>query len=185
MPDNLRVTSQPGQPRLNRSGLSAALFELDQRAEKILRMHERNAFAMHVRLQRAFAEHAHAFGARGGGCRFDIVDVETKMMNPAVRIAFEKFCHRRIGARGLHQFDFRIAEIDVGKAHTLLLEDDGEQLQRWAGENTSLSALSEVLRLYAVDALEREPVATLAQRIAFVHPKDFLGALVELEEHKK
>ena len=52
------------------------------------------------------------------------------------------------------------------KAHTLLLEDDGEQLQLWAGENTSLSALSEVLRLYAVDALEREPVATLAQRIA-------------------
>ena len=52
------------------------------------------------------------------------------------------------------------------KAHTLLLEDDGEQLQLWAGEGTSLSALSEVLRLYAVDALEREPAATLAQRIA-------------------
>ena len=52
------------------------------------------------------------------------------------------------------------------KAHTLLLEDDGEQLQLWAGENTSLSALSEVLRLYDVDGLEREPMATLVQRIA-------------------
>src|SRR5512146_2518064 len=52
------------------------------------------------------------------------------------------------------------------KANTVLLEDDGEQLQLWAAENTTLSALSEVLRLYAVDALEREPAATLAQRIA-------------------
>ena len=52
------------------------------------------------------------------------------------------------------------------KANTVLLEDDGEQLQLWAAENTTLSALSEVLRLYAVDSLEREPAATLGQRIA-------------------
>jgi len=55
------------------------------------------------------------------------------------------------------------------KAHTLLLEDDGEQLRLWAGETTSLSALSEVLRLYEVDALERESVSTLAQRIAVAY----------------
>ena len=42
------------------------------------------------------------------------------------------------------------------KAHTLLLEDDGRQLVLWAPESISLPALSEVLRLYEVDALERE-----------------------------
>ena len=52
------------------------------------------------------------------------------------------------------------------KAHTLLLEDDGERMQLWAPETVSLPALSEVLRLYDVDTLEREPAATLANRIA-------------------
>jgi general secretion pathway protein E len=52
------------------------------------------------------------------------------------------------------------------KAHTLLLEDDGERLLLWAPESISLPALSEVLRLYDVDTLEREPAATLANRIA-------------------
>ena len=52
------------------------------------------------------------------------------------------------------------------KAHTLLLEDDGERLLLWAPESISLPALSEVLRLYDVDALEREPASTLANRIA-------------------
>jgi general secretion pathway protein E len=52
------------------------------------------------------------------------------------------------------------------KAHTLLLEDDGAQLVLWAAETTPGTALSEVTRLYAVDGFEREPAATLAQRIA-------------------
>jgi general secretion pathway protein E len=52
------------------------------------------------------------------------------------------------------------------KAHTLLLEDDGSQLVLWAPENVQLSALSEVLRLYDVDALERESASTLGNRIA-------------------
>jgi general secretion pathway protein E len=52
------------------------------------------------------------------------------------------------------------------KAHTLLLEDDGERLLLWAPESIALPALSEVLRLYDVDALEREPASTLANRIA-------------------
>ena len=52
------------------------------------------------------------------------------------------------------------------KAHTLLLEDDGERLVLWAPESVGLPALSEVLRLYEVDALEREASSTLAQRIA-------------------
>ena len=52
------------------------------------------------------------------------------------------------------------------KAHTLLLEDDGEHLTLWADTGVSPSALSEVLRLYAVDSIEREATSTLANRIA-------------------
>jgi general secretion pathway protein E len=52
------------------------------------------------------------------------------------------------------------------KAHTLLLEDDGERLVLWAPETVPLAALSEVLRLYDVDAFERETATSLASRIA-------------------
>jgi len=52
------------------------------------------------------------------------------------------------------------------KAHTLLLEDDGERLVLWAPETVALPALSEVLRLYNIDALEREAAPSLAHRIA-------------------
>ncbi len=55
------------------------------------------------------------------------------------------------------------------KAHTLLLEDDGEQLLLWAGETTPLSALAEVTRLFDVAAFDREPSATLGQRIAVAY----------------
>jgi len=52
------------------------------------------------------------------------------------------------------------------KANTLLLEDDGRALTLWTAETTPAGALSEVLRVYAVAALEREDGARLAQRIA-------------------
>ncbi len=52
------------------------------------------------------------------------------------------------------------------KANTLLLEDDGERMVLWAPESVPLPALSEVLRLYDVDALEREAAPSLASRIA-------------------
>ncbi|MDO9074976.1 MAG: ATPase, T2SS/T4P/T4SS family, partial [Rubrivivax sp.] len=52
------------------------------------------------------------------------------------------------------------------KAHTLLLEDDGEQLLLWAAETTPPSALAEVTRLFDVAAFEREGSSTLVQRIA-------------------
>ena len=52
------------------------------------------------------------------------------------------------------------------KAHTLLLEDDGEQLLLWAGETTPPAALAEVTRLFEVSSFEREATATLGQRIA-------------------
>ncbi|HSB99989.1 MAG TPA: ATPase, T2SS/T4P/T4SS family, partial [Burkholderiaceae bacterium] len=52
------------------------------------------------------------------------------------------------------------------KANTLLLEDDGTQRVLWAADNSSASALSEVVRLFDVTAFERESTGTLAQRIA-------------------
>ncbi len=55
------------------------------------------------------------------------------------------------------------------KANTLLLEDDGQQLVLWAAEGASLSALSEVQRLYEIDVMEYEAAATLGQRIASVY----------------
>ena len=55
------------------------------------------------------------------------------------------------------------------RAHTVLLEDEGDRLVLWAPETVSLSALAEVLRIYDVDALERETAATLANRIAVVY----------------
>jgi general secretion pathway protein E len=55
------------------------------------------------------------------------------------------------------------------KSHTLLLEDDGQRLTLWSGENTPPAALSEVLRVYAVQVFEREAQASLAQRIAVAY----------------
>ena len=52
------------------------------------------------------------------------------------------------------------------KAHTVLLEDDGQQLVLWSGDNTPPSALSEVLRVYDVQRFEREASPSLGQRIA-------------------
>src|SRR3978361_1369576 len=52
------------------------------------------------------------------------------------------------------------------KANTLLLEDDGSRMVLWAPESVGLPALSEVRRLYDVDALEREGAASLGNRIA-------------------
>jgi general secretion pathway protein E len=52
------------------------------------------------------------------------------------------------------------------KAHNLLLEDDGQRLVLWAPDSVPLPALGEVMRLYAVDALERDEPAMLATRIS-------------------
>ncbi|MDP1690740.1 MAG: type II secretion system ATPase GspE [Burkholderiaceae bacterium] len=55
------------------------------------------------------------------------------------------------------------------KAHTLLLEDDGQQFTLWSGEHSPPAALSEVLRVYDVQRFEREAQASLAQRIAVAY----------------
>ena len=52
------------------------------------------------------------------------------------------------------------------KAHTLLLQDDGQERVLWLPEHPAPAAVQEVLRLHAVDRMETEPAAPLAQRIA-------------------
>ncbi|TAK94287.1 MAG: type II secretion system protein GspE [Aquabacterium sp.] len=52
------------------------------------------------------------------------------------------------------------------KANGLLLECDEARTTLWASTAVSPSALSEVMRLYVVNAIEQEPAETLAQRIA-------------------
>jgi general secretion pathway protein E len=68
------------------------------------------------------------------------------------------------------------------KAHTLLLEDDGARLVLWAPETVGLPALSEVLRLYDVDAFERESADTLAGRIAAAYAGGESSAAVVIGE---
>ncbi|MEY4429960.1 MAG: type secretion system protein GspE [Pseudomonadota bacterium] len=52
------------------------------------------------------------------------------------------------------------------KAHSLLVEADGDQATLWASEKVSLPALSEVMRLLVINRIEREPEESIAQRIA-------------------
>jgi general secretion pathway protein E len=52
------------------------------------------------------------------------------------------------------------------RAQGILLECDDDRTTLWASEAVSPSALSEVMRLYVVTTIEREPAETLTQRIA-------------------
>ena len=68
------------------------------------------------------------------------------------------------------------------KAHTVLLEDDGARLVLWAPETVGLPALSEVLRMFDVDAFERESAATLSGRIAAAYAGGESSAAVVIGE---
>ena len=65
------------------------------------------------------------------------------------------------------------------KAHTLLLEDFGHERVLWVPDSATpganLSALGEVLRLHAVDRVEREAPAVLAERIAVAYAGGEIG----------
>jgi len=52
------------------------------------------------------------------------------------------------------------------RSNSILLECDADRATLWASEGVSPSALSEVMRVYAVDAIEREPAESLGRRIA-------------------
>ena len=68
------------------------------------------------------------------------------------------------------------------RAHTLLLEDDGSRLVLWAPEKVGLPALSEVLRVFDIDAFAREPANTLAGRIASAYAGGESSAAVVIGE---
>ena len=52
------------------------------------------------------------------------------------------------------------------RTNGLLVEADGDRTTLWASESVSLSALSEVMRQYVINTIEREPLESLTQRIA-------------------
>ncbi len=52
------------------------------------------------------------------------------------------------------------------RANTLLLEDDGQQMVLWVAESSPMAAMSEVQRLFDINAMERETATALTQRIA-------------------
>jgi general secretion pathway protein E len=52
------------------------------------------------------------------------------------------------------------------RANGILLESDGDRTTLWASEGVPLPALSEVMRLYVVNTIEREAPDSLSQRIA-------------------
>jgi len=72
------------------------------------------------------------------------------------------------------------------KAHTLLLEDDGDELILWADAAASPAVLSqplaEVMRRFAIDRIEQESAATLAQRIAAAYAGGESSAAVVIGE---
>jgi general secretion pathway protein E len=68
------------------------------------------------------------------------------------------------------------------KAHTVLLEDDGARLLLWAPETVGMPALSEVLRMFDVDAFERESAVTLSGRIAAAYAGGESSAAVVIGE---
>jgi hypothetical protein len=66
------------------------LLELDQRAEEILRVHERDAIAVDAALFLATAERLYRVLRELGLRDAEIADVEAEMVDAAVRIALEK-----------------------------------------------------------------------------------------------
>src|SRR5262245_39532839 len=111
-------TARPGR-RVPCSSL-LRLFELDERAQKILRVHERDAIAVNIVLRLASAEDLRAVRRKRTRGALDAIDVETEVMDAAGRIALEKLRNRRARARRLHQLEAGIAKIDPGNAHALL-----------------------------------------------------------------
>ncbi len=55
------------------------------------------------------------------------------------------------------------------KTQGLLLEQHADEMVLRVGDSPSREALAEVVRLYEIDRIEREPTASLAQRIAAVY----------------
>ena len=68
------------------------------------------------------------------------------------------------------------------KAHRVLLEDDGSALTLWASPEVGWATLSEVQRLYAVDRLESEADASLAERISAAYAGSESSAAVVVGE---
>src|SRR5262245_64990921 len=91
---------------------SSRLFDLDQRAAKILRVQEQHRLAVGADLRLAVAEHARALRLEPLPRGADIVDLVTEVMNAATGIAVEEVCDRRRLPQRLEAFDLGVGRGD-------------------------------------------------------------------------
>ena len=131
---------------------------------------------------------------------FSHVSIVVPDIEAAVRTLQEKY-GLAAGARRLNeQQGVRLAYVDLGDAKIELMEPSrpDSPINKFLERNPRGGIHHFSLRVDDVDAAARalaaKGVRTLGdgtpqcnvagERIAFIHPHDFLGALVELEEHR-
>src|SRR5262245_58358036 len=88
------------------------LFELGQRAEKILGVEEQHRLAVRADLRVAVAENAGTLRlelvARGD----DVVDLVADVMDAAVAVLLQELGDRRVVAQRLQEFDLGVRQVD-------------------------------------------------------------------------
>jgi methylmalonyl-CoA/ethylmalonyl-CoA epimerase len=131
---------------------------------------------------------------------FSHVSIVVPDIEAAVRMLGEKY-GLTVGERRLNeQQGVRLAYIDLGAAKIELMEPSrpDSPIARFLERNPRGGIHHFSLSVPDVEAVARElvekgvrtlgdgkpQVNVAGERIAFIHPHDFLGALVELEEHK-
>ena len=95
-------------PARIRSPAPSRLFNLDQRAAKILRVQEQDRLAVGADLRLAVAEHACALRLEPVARGADIVDLLADVVNATIGIALEKFCNGRRLPERLEQFNLGV-----------------------------------------------------------------------------
>src|SRR4051812_12487047 len=84
--------------------MASSLFDLDERAGKILRMQEQHRFAMRSGLRLAVPKYPGAFPDQPVARRENVGHIVADMMDAAVGIALEEFCDRRGLPKRLDKF---------------------------------------------------------------------------------
>src|SRR3974390_1708377 len=83
--------------------VASGLFDLDQRAGKILRMQKQDRLAMRADPRLAVAQHPRAFPDQRIARGDDVGNLIADVVNPAVGVAFEEFGNWRCFAKRLDE----------------------------------------------------------------------------------
>src|SRR5215470_9659042 len=101
------------------------LFDLDQRAGKILGMEEQHRLAMRADLRLAVTEHARAFLDELVTRGEDVDHLVADMMDAAVGVALDEFCNRRGLAQRLDELDLGVGQRHEHGDHAVLGQRHG------------------------------------------------------------